>query len=135
MLSWPTSVRVFLYRHPTDLRRSFDRLAAMVQEVLHEDPFSGHLFVFVNRARDRVNTLLWDRSGFWLLYKRLEQGCFWLPEGSGEVLTTDSVKLALILEGIDLTGARQQKRYHRPMGEVLPTQKSIFLSYFYVTVY
>jgi transposase len=120
MLSWPTSVRVFLYRHPTDLRRSFDRLAAMVQEVLHEDPFSGHLFVFVNRARDRVKILLWDRSGFWLLYKRLEQGCFRLPEGSGEVLTTDSVKLALILEGIDLTGARQQKRYHRPAGGRLP---------------
>jgi transposase len=113
MLTWPTSVRVFVYRRPTDLRRSFDRLAAMVQEVLHEDPFSGHLFVFVNRAADRVKVLLWDRTGFWLLYKRLEQGCFRLPDGNGEVLTIDPVKLSLILEGIDLAGARQQKRYHR----------------------
>jgi transposase len=116
MLTWPTSVRVFLCRRPTDLRRSFDRLAGMVQEVLHEDPFSGHLFVFVNRPRDRVKILLWDRSGFWLLYKRLEQGCFRLPEGKEDVLTIDSVRLSLILEGIDLAGARQQKRYHRPTG-------------------
>jgi transposase len=123
MLTWPTSVRVFVYRRPTDLRRSFDRLAAMVQEVLHEDPFSGHLFVFVNRAADRVKVLLWDRSGFWLLYKRLEQGRFRLPEGNGEVLTIDPVKLSLILEGIDLAGARQQKRYHRPILEVLPAVK------------
>jgi transposase len=123
MLSWPSSVRVFVYRQPTDLRRSFDRLAAMVQEVLHEDPFSGHLFVFVNRARDRVKILLWDRSGFWLLYKRLEQGCFRLPDGGEEILAIDSVRLSLILEGIDLTGARQQKRYHRPVGERLPASK------------
>ena len=119
MLTWPTSVRVFVYRRPTDLRRSFDRLAAMVQEVLHEDPFSGHLFVFVNRPADRVKILLWDRSGFWLLYKRLEQGCFRLPQGHGEVLTTDPVQLSLILEGIDLAGARQQRRYRRPMPDVL----------------
>jgi transposase len=123
MLSWPTSVRVFMYRHPTDLRRSFDRLAAMVQEVLHEDPFSGHLFVFVNRSRDRVKILLWDRSGFWLLYKRLEQGCFRLPQGSEEILAIDSVKLSLILEGIDLAGARQQKRYHRERSQLCPAQK------------
>ncbi|MBE3049119.1 IS66 family insertion sequence element accessory protein TnpB [Candidatus Bathyarchaeota archaeon] len=123
MLTWPTSVRVFLCRRPTDLRRSFDRLAAMVQEVLHEDPFSGHLFVFVNRPRDRVKILLWDRSGFWLLYKRLEQGCFRLPEGSEDVLAIDSVRLSLILEGIDLAGARQQKRYHRPTGERFSAEK------------
>jgi transposase len=123
MLCWPTSVRVFLYRQPTDLRRSFDRLSATVQEVLHEDPFSGHLFVFVNRPRDRVKILLWDRSGFWLLYKRLEQGCFRLPQGSEEVLAIDSVKLSLILEGIDLAGARQQKRYHRPTVDPLAAKK------------
>jgi transposase len=114
MLSWPTSVRVFVCRRPTDLRRSFDRLAAMVQQILHEDPFSGHLFVFVNRPADRVKILLWDRSGFWLLYKRLEQGRFRLPAGDGDVLAIDPVKLSLILEGIDLAGARQHKRYVRP---------------------
>jgi transposase len=123
MLTWPTSVRVFLCRRPTDLRRSFDRLAGMVQEVLHEDPFSGHLFVFVNRPRDRVKILLWDRSGFWLLYKRLEQGCFRLPEGNQDVLTIDSVRLSLILEGIDLAGARQQRRYRRPTEEPIAAKK------------
>ena len=76
MLTLPASVRVFVARGATDLRRSFDRLSAQVQEVLRQDPFSGHLFAFFNRRRDRVKLLVWERGGFWLLYKRLETGTF-----------------------------------------------------------
>src|SRR5207245_7632955 len=76
MLTLPASVRVFVARGATDLRRSFDRLSAQVQEVLRQDPLSGHVFVFFNRQRNRVKMLVWERDGFWLLYKRLEAGTF-----------------------------------------------------------
>ena len=76
MLTLPASVRVFVARGAADLRRSFDRLSAQVQEVLRQDPLSGHVFVFFNRQRNRVKMLVWERDGFWLLYKRLEAGTF-----------------------------------------------------------
>jgi len=81
VLSLPPSVRIFVHREPTDMRKSFDGLSALVEGQLHEDPYSGHLFVFINRRRDRIKLLYWDRSGFWLFYKRLERGVFWYPPG------------------------------------------------------
>jgi len=113
MLSLPASVRIFVAREPTDLRRSFDRLAAMVSEVLGEDPFSGHLFCFVNRRRDRAKLLLWDRGGFWLLYKRLEAGTFAVP-GTREISGRD---LFLLLEGIEVVRERRRWTAARGHGE------------------
>jgi transposase len=72
MLSLPTSVRVYLARGPTDMRKSIDGLAAVTQQVLERDPLSGHLFVFCNRRRDRIKILYWETSGYWLLHKRLD---------------------------------------------------------------
>ena len=111
MLSLPPSVRVFVARGVTDMRKSFDTLAALVCDVVDEDPQSGHLFVFVNRRRDRVKVLWWDRSGYCLLAKRLEHGQFRIydcasgAERSYEVTTSD---LALLLDGIDLRGAKRR---------------------------
>jgi transposase len=113
MLSWPPAVRVFVHTQPTDMRRSFDRLAWLAQEVLHQDPFSGHLFVFVNRTGDRMKILFWDRSGYALFYKRLEEGVFHLPTAEGTGVEIDVPRLTLILEGLDLAGAQQQKRFTR----------------------
>ena len=113
MLTWPPSVRVFVHLGPADMRRGFDRLAAMVREVIHQDPLSGHLFVFVNRRRDRAKILLWDRTGYWLLYKRLEEGVFKLPVSSDSSVEITPAELSLILEGIDLSTARRRKRYSR----------------------
>ena len=114
MLIWPPAVRVFVYTAPTDMRRSFDRLACTAREVLHQDPLSGHLFVFVNRTGDRMKVLFWDRSGYVLFYKRLEQGVFHLPAEASECLEIDVPRLTLILEGLDLSGAHQNKRFSAP---------------------
>lgn len=113
MLTWPPSVRVFVYTGPTDMRRSFDRLALMVQEILGQDPLSGHLFGFFNRRGDRVKILFWDRSGYCMWYKRLEEGVFRLPAGSDDCMEINITKLSLILEGIDLSQVKHQKRYSR----------------------
>jgi transposase len=110
MLMSPPSVRVFVASVPVDLRRSFDSLAACTEELLRQDPLSGHLFVFRNRPGDRVKILYWDRTGYCLWYKRLEKGTFRLPSGPGGVEVT-AAELVLLLEGIDLAGARQRKRF------------------------
>ena len=90
------------------MRRSFDRLAAEVESVLRQDPFSGHVFCFFSRRRDRVKLLVWERGGFWLHYKRLEQGTF-APIDRAEISPRD---LYLLLEGIDVV--RERVRYERP---------------------
>jgi len=93
----------------TDMRKSFDGLCALVQSVLKQDPFSGHLFVFLNRRRDKVKILYWDRSGFFLLYKRLEEGTFWMPERT----EIGARELLMVLEGIEACAVRQRRRYAR----------------------
>lgn len=118
MLSLPPSVRLFVSREPVDMRKAFDGLAALVRDVLEEDPLSGHLFIFFNRRGDRAKILWWDRSGFWLLCRRLEAGRFVLPKvdeakESGKKLRLTATELALVLDGIDLSGARRMKRYSR----------------------
>jgi transposase len=116
MLSLPTSVRICLARGATDMRKSIDGLAAVTKEVLQHDPLSGHLFVFCNRRRDRIKILYWERSGFWLLHKRLEQGTFaWpLPEGSdSKQLELPSSDLAALLGGLDLSNAKRRRWYSR----------------------
>lgn len=118
MLSLPSSVRVYVCLAPTDMRRSFDGLASMAQEICLGDPFSGHLFVFGNRRHDRVKILFWDTDGFVVYAKRLEQGTFRFPVTShavaGSSLQISSEELWALLSGIDLSSARRRKRYRRP---------------------
>ena len=113
MLMLPPSVRVFLATEPADMRCAFDGLTARVRSVLQQDPFSGHLFVFRNKRGDRVKILFWDRSGFCLWYKRLEKGTFRFPTSAGECSEVEAAELALLLEGIDLRGARRRPRWRR----------------------
>lgn len=116
MLSLPTSVRIYLARGATDMRKAIDGLAAVTKTVLEQDPLSGHLFVFCNRRRDRIKILYWERSGFWLLHKRLEKGTFaWpVPEDSDarqvEMSATD---LAALLGGLDVQRASRRRWYSR----------------------
>jgi transposase len=114
MLTWPRSVRVFLCAEPTDMRRSFDTLAEMTRRVLEQEPLSGHLFVFSSRRADRVKILYWDRGGYALWYKRLETGQFHWPSARGKRVELEAAELSLLLEGIDLSGARHHRRFRNP---------------------
>lgn len=113
MLSLPPSVRIYLCLAPADMRRSFDALARMTEEIIGADPFSGHLFVFRNRRGDRLKILYWDRDGLALWYKRLEEGVFVFPSGDSPRYSVTPGELAMILDGVDLTSARRAKRYQR----------------------
>jgi transposase len=108
----PGRVSIYVATEPLDLRRSFDGLAAVVREVLRQDPLSGALFLFFNRAADRVKALWWDRSGYCLLYKRLERGTFRIPgavtPGATSVII-DAAELAKILEGIALAPSKLRR--------------------------
>ena len=111
MLSLPPSVRLFVARGVTDMRKSFDTLAAVVTEVVDEDPQSGHLFLFVNRRRNRMKVLWWDGSGYCLLAKRLEHGQFRVFDqaaGKPGAFELSASELSLLLEGIDLRGAKRR---------------------------
>ncbi len=117
MISLPHPVRVFLHTPATDLRKGFDALCGLVTTAFGQDPTSGHLFLFDNRRRDRIKILYWDRDGLAIWYKRLETpGTFQLPTTATEAASIEMTptQLALILSGIDLSSARQRKRYQRP---------------------
>lgn len=116
MLTLPSSVRVYMATEPTDMRRSFDRLAATVEGSFGFDVTQGHLFVFINRRGDQVKCLFWDRSGLCILMKRLEIGTFKrvCDAASGALhVEIDAAELSLMLEGIDLKDAKRSKRYRR----------------------
>jgi transposase len=116
MFAFPASVRIYVAAEPIDLRRGFDGLSATTRTVIGADPLSGHVFCFLNRRKNRIKLLLWDRTGWLLLYKRLERGTFHLartpPPGARHV-EVDAGELALLLEGLDLRGARRRPRWYR----------------------
>jgi transposase len=115
MLTLPPSTRVFVATQHTDMRKSFDSLAALVRDFLGEDPLSGHLFVFRNRAGDRLKILWWDRDGLAIWYKRLEEGVFRIPATDGLArLEMSAADLQLVLQGIDPAKVKRSKRYQRP---------------------
>ena len=112
MLSLPAAVRIYFFTEPTDMRKGFDGLTALVKGAeLNE--YSGHLFVFVSRRGDRAKILSWERGGFVLWYKRLERGRFKRPQvaAGAKQVRLDPDQLTLLLEGIDLTKVRRPKRW------------------------
>ncbi len=112
MLNIGTSAKIFLVAGTTDMRKSYDTLAAVVRQVIQDDPLSGHMFVFCNRRRDRLKVLVWEESGFWLLAKRLEKGTFIWPEPGHGKVEYSSAELAAMLAGLELSG-RRRPRYKR----------------------
>ena len=98
------------------MRKSFDGLCGLVTSALGRDPLTGDVYVFVNRRRDRIKLSFWDRTGFWLFYKRLEKGTFQIPRqpvvNASIELTYDV--LLMLLEGIDLNSIKRRPRYQKP---------------------
>jgi transposase len=132
VLSLPLPGRIFWCTLPTDMRKSFDTLSGLVQKHLGQDPLSGDLFVFRSKRGDRIKLLWWDSDGLAIWYKRLEEGSFALPStvtaatGSGATagagvgdhgVMLRPAELALLLDGIDLTHVKRQKRYQKPIPE------------------
>jgi len=110
-----SQVRIWLYNRPCDMRKSYDGLCALVKSRLREEPLSGELFVFINRRRTQMKVLYFDRSGYCIWGKRLEQGRFQPPAGADEKQRLDWTRLKLILDGIDTSSIRQFKRYQHPV--------------------
>ncbi|MDI3291583.1 IS66 family insertion sequence element accessory protein TnpB [Polyangium sp. 15x6] len=109
----PARMAIYVATERLDLRRSFDGLSGVVREVLREDPLSGALFMFFNKTADRVKILWWDRTGYCLLYKRLERGTFRVPlalEPGATRIPIGASDMARILEGVELPPAKQRIR-------------------------
>ena len=115
MLTAGPATRVYLAAGVTDCRKSFNGLVALIESELKQDPLSGSLFVFVNRRRDRIKILYWGETGFCIWYQQLQQGTYQLPRHDSldeqDTLEVTRSQLSLILDGIDLTSARQRRRF------------------------
>lgn len=113
MISLSPRVAIHAAVEPVDFRKGFDGLVAIVRDEWSQDPFGGALFVFFNRRRDRIKVLVWDSNGFWLHYKRLEQGTFEKLSGRGARVELDRAQLAMLLEGLDTRASRFRKHFAR----------------------
>lgn len=114
MILVPGSVRVYFALEPTNMRKSFEGLSNDIRHALGHDPLSGHVFVFLNRRRNQVKLIVWTRGGFTIVHKRLERGTFAFPEQLSEgvrSVTIDARELAMLLEGIEVMGAKMKPRW------------------------
>ena len=117
MLSFPAAIKVYLCTVACDMRRSFDGLSMMAEHIIRCNPFSGHLLVFCNKRSDRLKILYWDRDGYCLWYKRLEEGTYRLPPAPKDGRQSVELKaseLAMLLEGIDLRSVKRSRRMTLP---------------------
>ena len=116
MFSLPSTVRIFVPSQPTDMRKSFDGLAAIVSNAFSQDLFAGDYLVFLNRSLDRCKILLWDRDRLVIWAKRLEHGRFQRPlhAADGPSIEIDTTTVNMILGGADLKTGQCRQRYQRP---------------------
>ena len=116
MLNFPPGIQVFMATEPVDMRKSFDGLSAVVQTVFERNVLDGHLFLFLNRRRDRMKVLWWDRDGLAIFSKRLELGSYEVPRHEPNMprLLLDATQLALLLNGVRIDSAQRRRRYVRP---------------------
>jgi transposase len=113
VLNFPTNVRLYLATQPVDLRRSYDGLSALVDGTFGKQAMSGDLFIFMNRRANQVRILFWERDGYVIMMKRLEEGTFRrakTTEGE-DLVEIDAGELAMLLEGIDAPTIKRRRRY------------------------
>ena len=113
MLSIATGTRIFVALGATDMRKGFDGLQGLVCGLLQQDPLSGHLFLFVNRRRDKLKILYWDGDGLAIWYRRLEQGTFQMPQVAEDQKSAEirADELTMLLRGIDYSNVQRRKRF------------------------
>ena len=111
MISFSSSQRFFLYRGATDMRKSFDGLCGLVANELQKPLTTGDVFMFINKPRNSIKLLVWDRNGFVIYYKRLEAGTFEVPATDEKSMTIKWEELVMMLEGIALKSVKRRKRY------------------------
>lgn len=116
MLTLGPNTRIFLCTAPVDMRKSFDSLAGLVENVFSEDIFGGDLFVFRNREETKMKILYWERDGYVLWYKRLEKGTFKLPAVAASC-QVDATSFMMLLNGVDVRQMKKQQRYQRPQSQ------------------
>ena len=119
MLSISPAIRIFVHALPTDMRKHFDGLSAIVTQSFGRDVLHGDYFVFLNRPRNRCKILFWDHDGLVVWAKRLERGSFQVPPGGDAAslaIEVDSVTLAMMIGGVDLDTAKRRKRYRVAAG-------------------
>jgi transposase len=114
-MTYLTDARIFFCLTPTKMTYSFDSLMNQAEKIFARNPLSGHLFLFLNRDRDRIKILFWDQDGFCIWYKRLEAGTFQLPSATGneQGIELDEGQLYRLLSGLDLRTGRRRRRYRR----------------------
>jgi transposase len=107
VITVPAGVRIYLACGVTDMRKGFDSLAVLAQEVLMQNPFAGHLFAFRGRRGDLIKILYWDGQGFCLFAKRLEKGRFTWPVTKEGSVTLTPAQLSMLLEGLEWRAPRK----------------------------
>jgi transposase len=113
MLSFTGSLKIYVAVEPCDLRKSFEGLSGLATTVLEQDIRGGSLFVFSNRARNRLKILYFDGTGLWVMAKRLEEGTFSWPQGDQKALVLRPEAFAMLTDGVDLRGAKMRPWYDR----------------------
>ena len=114
MISVPSGARILLATRPVDFRKGAHGLAALAQEILVEDPFSGVVIVRRCKRGDRVKILVWDSSGLVLIWKQLQQGSFRWPPIVDGVMKLSSVEFAALFDGLDWTRIQTIKGILKP---------------------
>lgn len=113
MLSFPSQTRIYLCALAVDMRKSFDGLCGLVESVFERELLDGQLFLFMNKRRDRIKAMWWDRDGIAIFYKRLETGCFEMPcvASDTQQIELDATELAMLLGGVALSSVKRRKRF------------------------
>ena len=115
MISIPAGARILLAIRPVDFRKGAHTLAALAQEVLGQDPFSGAVIVYRAKRSDRIKILVWDTSGLVLVWKRLQQGEFRWPPIVDGVMKLSPVEFAALFDGLDWTRVQTTKGILKPI--------------------
>src|SRR3954452_20018870 len=116
MINVPAGARILLATRPIDFRKGAHGLAALAQEILGEDPFSGTVIVYRAKRADRVKILVWDASGLVLVWKQMQQGSFRWPPIMDGALKLSSVEFAALVDGLDWSRVHETRRIHKPLG-------------------